>query len=344
MFNQLLTDFRALSVEERTKNDLSCCKNFWEPGSFATALKRTESSIKLIDDLMQMFGEISLHEVNNGKQFVRIGEKWRKIFDSHAQAQNSGSIFYGTYKSALYKFTDLLEEKGRAHVENWSEIQSKCVNVMQELNDSLNKEHGFAKHVKSLKEDFQTTQRPYTQIFSKFKKARQQYFQYCLSLKPDWDLKNNSDVFGDIEPKKNQKRIKLQKRYEEWHNQLTLMIPHYEMKMQETFGKCDDIEKLKLEKIKQAFSDLRNILSLESNSRHTNFLQQFEEMLQLYDVESDLGWWYNTHGPGSGYDFFQTEEFNPKESASNKPQLSLDDVSLSTNVEKNGHTNGESKS
>ncbi|KAF1742029.1 hypothetical protein MXB_3600 [Myxobolus squamalis] len=122
----------------------------------------------------------------------------------------------------------------------------------------------------------------------------------------------NQDVFNTMDPKKKDKRVKLQKIYLERKEQLSLSIPHYEKGMREAYEKCEVIERAKLAAIEKSLKGLVDIYSLEKNDRLNQFKESLKEAYNFLDVEKDLKFWCDTFGPDAEYDFFQSHEFKVK--------------------------------
>lgn len=284
-------------------------KSFWDPGYYSVALKRFEASDKVLSDLNSMLEDMANIETRTGKEYVELSEKWNRHFEGFENVESCNTLLYGSTKETVSATIALLGEKGKSHMENWSSIQSKCLMPIKHFNDTYNtKSCSIAKRTKALKEDFETAQQPYVEVFSSFKKARQNYVTYCMSLRPGCEVNAFTDTFSDIDNKKNDKRLRLFKRFEGWREQLDITLPHYVLRMKEVFEKCEKPENDKLNTIKKVIHGLHEILELKNNSRHNQLIQRMLELINEIDIDADLKFWYDTFGPGVPYDFFKVED------------------------------------
>lgn len=295
---------RQTSSEAKTIYD-DDLPNFWVPGAFSQALKRLENTLDVTGDLQTMLDELTDFEARAAKFYVDFAAKWKKHFTNGRKVYEGRVVLYGTSKETVKKAVDLMDEFGKVHLDNWTQIQSKCLMPLKNFNEKHIENNSLMKTLKAIRDDFQTAQTPYVELFSNFKKARSQYMTLCVSLKPDFTLESSVEVFKDVDPKKNEKRLTLQKRFEEWNKQLEIMIPHYQNKMKEAFSRCDEIEEKKLEVMIKAITGLGEVLSGKFNERHGEFVKNFEAMLAGFDSKRDLVTWAKNLGPDMDYDFFQ---------------------------------------
>ncbi|KII72128.1 Protein kinase C and casein kinase substrate in neurons protein 2 [Thelohanellus kitauei] len=333
LFANIKLDPRNITTNQMASEDIP---SFWEAGGFKVCLKRLDHSPELFNDLNGMFHEIIEQEAKTEKFYGDISQKYRKIFLEDKNSCENKILVYNTGKKALFAILDFLDHISIQHRESKTKILSLCSVPLNNLLNERFQPIQLPKEIKSIKQDFQAAQEPYVTNFNQFDKARRAYVQYCRTFEPDFGPQSLSclnlgpdNIFDNLDPKKNKKRLKLLKRFEVWNTQLYNLLESYIFDMKNSYQKCEEHEDIRLKTFKTALLNLSSIIQFNTPPNAAELVEDIRKNIELFDPEDDQAWWTKIYGPDSSFDFYQSDK--PPSSGTNSDSEQLvdhgDDVS-----------------
>ncbi|KAJ1139103.1 hypothetical protein NDU88_005480 [Pleurodeles waltl] len=304
------------SYEESAASAEETTDSFWEVGNYKRTVKRIDDGHRLCNDLMSCLNERSKIEKAYGQQLTDWSKRWRQLIEKGPQ--------YGTLEKAWAAMMTEAEKVSELHQEVKNSLLNEDMEKMKNWQkDAFHKQMmGGFKETREAEEGFRKAQKPWAKKIKELEAAKKAYHMACkeekLAVTRETNGKADQSVTAD-QQKKLQDKVekckqdvqKTQEKYEKVLEDLSRSNPQYIESMEQVFEQCQQFEDKRLVFLKEVLLDIKRHLNLAESSSYASVYRELEHTIRSADVQEDLKWFRNTHGPGMHMNWPQFEEYNP---------------------------------
>ncbi|XP_069489604.1 protein kinase C and casein kinase substrate in neurons protein 1 [Ambystoma mexicanum] len=304
------------SYEESAACAEETTDSFWEVGNYKRTVKRIDDGHRLCNDLMSCLNERSKIEKAYGQQLTDWSKRWRQLIEKGPQ--------YGTLEKAWGALMSEAEKVSELHQEVKNSLLNEDMEKVKNWQkDAYHKQMmGGFKETREAEEGFRKAQKPWAKKMKEVEAAKKAYHLACkeekLAVTRETNGKADQSVTAD-QQKKLQDKVekckqdvqKTQEKYEKVLEDLGRSNPQYIESMEQVFEQCQQFEDKRLVFLKEVLLDIKRHLNLAESSSYALVYRELEQSIRSADVQEDLKWFRNTHGPGMHMNWPQLEEYNP---------------------------------
>ncbi|XP_055329463.1 protein kinase C and casein kinase II substrate protein 3-like [Paramacrobiotus metropolitanus] len=276
--------------------------NFWEPGGYQRTTKRVFDGYELCNDLAEMIEERAEIETKHANEINSWSTKWNgKIVDKD---RVYGSLV-GAWKAVFVAADREAEVRLR--------VKKDLINIVQEIGRwqqdhfhqirMLNSVH--FKEKKDTDVAFENAQKQWANLRKLVEKSK---IEYHISSQTEQSAAARYQMFnGDTTISADQHKdiadevaksahLKMEAKavYEGALRDLTRYNPRYVEDMKKVYGKCQDMEKKRLEFFHERLMSIHQILDLPNDIQFKQIFEDFFKEVEAASSENDLIWW-NIH-------------------------------------------------
>ncbi|XP_017768647.1 PREDICTED: protein kinase C and casein kinase substrate in neurons protein 1 isoform X2 [Nicrophorus vespilloides] len=287
--------------------------SFWEPGNYKKTTKRIEDGYKLCSDLITLVTERAEIEKNYAKNLKAWSKKWNDLIEKGPEYGTTEAAWKGVLVEADRRFD--VHSKVRDNLTN-----EVIVKIKQWQKDTYHKSMMNIKERKDMEDAFKKAQKPWSKLLQKVDKARSDYHTACKTEKSASNQERNASGDSSISPdqiKKMQDRtqktkeetLKSKEKYELALGEINNYNPKYVEDMKVVFEKCQDMEGLRLEFIKESLFDIHKCLNIYQDPMLPQIYEELFHTINNADNKKDLKWWSNNYGVNMAMNWPQFEDY-----------------------------------
>jgi hypothetical protein len=160
--------------------------SFWDIGQFKRTVKRTEDGYTLCNDLMEMLSERAILEKNYSQSLNTWANKWNQYLQTTPE--------YGSAKATWSSLTTVAHSLSEIHLKMHEAIEEKLISDVQAWQKQTYQttKMNNLKIAKQYEEEFTKAQKPWTEKYLEFEKAKKEYHSQCKQLQSAKIQESNS--------------------------------------------------------------------------------------------------------------------------------------------------------
>lgn len=289
--------------------------SFYEIGQFKRTVARIDNGHKQCDELMSFLRDRAAIEEQYCKMIKTWGTKYTKIIEKGSCYHTLQHAWLGIIRESE-KIADMHHEMGQEIIKDDVE---KVKGWKKNHYHSLTL--GGLKESKVCSDEFTKAQKQWAKLYKKVTESKKNYYTACKEERSAQTQENTAKSDSSLPPekvkklqemveKKGNERQKQKDKYENALSELDNNNARYMEDMEQVFTKCQDFEHERLTFFKEVLLAAESHLNVSAKPNLNEMYGQIRKAINQSNVENDLNWWRNNHGPGMQMNWPLFEEYD----------------------------------
>uniref|UniRef100_A0A8C5MDK4 Protein kinase C and casein kinase substrate in neurons 2 n=1 Tax=Leptobrachium leishanense TaxID=445787 RepID=A0A8C5MDK4_9ANUR len=262
---------------------------------------------------MNCLHERSKIEKAYAQQLTEWSKRWKQLVEKGPQ--------YGTVEKAWNALMTEAEKVSELHLEVKNALMNEDFEKIKNWQkEAFHKQMmGGFKETKEAEDGFRKAQKPWAKKLKEMEGCKKAYHAACKEEKLAVSRETNSKADPALNPeqlKKLQDKVekskqdsqKTKEKYEKALKDLDGTTPQYMENMEQVFEQCQQFEDKRLRFFREVLLEVQKHLDLSTVDGYANVYQDLEFSIKSVDVQEDLKWFKNNHGPGMSMNWPQFEK------------------------------------